>query len=60
MLKEPATVAHCELDIVSDIVYEMFKSSKKIAVDFSRQAWYRPLMKTYAEVSAADLNSKIK
>ena len=38
----------------------MLKSSRKITVDFSRQAWHRPLMKAYADVSVSDLRLKIK
>lgn len=48
-----------ELDTISDSMYDLFKA-QKAGFDYSRQSWYRPLMKLYADTSPNQLLEQAK
>jgi hypothetical protein len=39
-------------------MYDWFRG--RASADFSRQAWYRPLMKQYTDITNHDLLAKVK
>lgn len=50
-IKDGEPFEKSELDNISDTMYDWFKSAKSTP-DYSRSAWYRPLMKQYADVTS--------